>query len=93
MQNLPLATLGTFILWMGWFGFNGGSVLAMASKESADAVAMVFVNTNAAAAGGVIAALLFAKLWFWKSRLNYDVKWRISRSCSNYCWSRYAKRI
>ncbi|WP_416696109.1 ammonium transporter [Candidatus Pseudothioglobus sp. Uisw_050_01] len=67
--NLPLATLGTFILWMGWFGFNGGSVLAMASKESADAVAMVFVNTNAAAAGGVIAALLFAKFWFGKADL------------------------
>jgi Amt family ammonium transporter len=67
--NLPLATLGTFILWMGWFGFNGGSVLAMASKESADAVAMVFVNTNAAAAGGVIAALLFAKVWFGKADL------------------------
>jgi len=64
--NLPLATLGTFILWMGWFGFNGGSVLAVASKESADAVAMVFVNTNAAAAGGVIAALLLAKAWFGK---------------------------
>ena len=67
--NLPLATLGTFILWMGWFGFNGGSVLAMASRESADAVAMVFVNTNAAAAGGVIAALLFAKVWFGKADL------------------------
>jgi len=67
--NLPLATLGTFILWMGWFGFNGGSVLAMASKESADAVAMVFLNTNAAAAGGVIAALLFAKVWFGKADL------------------------
>lgn len=67
--NLPLATLGTFILWMGWFGFNGGSVLAMASKESADAVAMVFVNTNAAAAGGVIAALLLAKVWFGKADL------------------------
>jgi len=67
--NLPLATLGTFILWMGWFGFNGGSVLAMASKESADAVAMVFVNTNAAAAGGVISALLFAKIWFGKADL------------------------
>ena len=67
--NLPLATLGTFILWMGWFGFNGGSVLAMASKESADAVAMVFVNTNAAAAGGVIAALALAKVWFGKADL------------------------
>ena len=68
-SNLPLATLGTFILWLGWFGFNGGSVLAMASKESADAVAMVFFNTNAAAAGGVIAALVFAKLWFGKADL------------------------
>ena len=67
--NLPLATLGTFILWMGWFGFNGGSVLAMANKESADAVAMVFLNTNAAAAGGVIAALLLAKAWFGKADL------------------------
>ena len=47
--NLPLATLGTFILWMGWFGFNGGSVLATASVESANAVAVVFMNTNAAA--------------------------------------------
>ena len=67
--NLPLATLGTFILWMGWFGFNGGSVLAMASKESADAVAMVFLNTNAAAAGGVITSLLLAKAWFGKADL------------------------
>ena len=67
--NLPLATLGTFILWMGWFGFNGGSVLAMASKESADAVAMVFLNTNAAAAGGVISSLLLAKAWFGKADL------------------------
>ena len=67
--NLPLATLGTFILWMGWFGFNGGSVLAMATKESADAVAMVFLNTNAASAGGVIAALLLAKLWVRKADL------------------------
>lgn len=67
--NMPLATLGTFILWMGWFGFNGGSVLAMASKESANAVAMVFLNTNAAAAGGVIAALLLVKLLWGKADL------------------------
>ena len=67
--NMPLATLGTFILWMGWFGFNGGSVLAMASKESANAVAMVFVNTNAAAAGGVIAALLLVKMLWGKADL------------------------
>ena len=67
--NLPLATLGTFILWMGWFGFNGGSVLATASVESANAVAIVFMNTNAAAAGGLIAALLVARALFGKADL------------------------
>ena len=67
--NLPLATLGTFILWMGWFGFNGGSVLATASVESANAVAVVFMNTNMAAAGGCIAALIVAKLMFGKADL------------------------
>ena len=67
--SLPLATLGTFILWMGWFGFNGGSVLATASVESANAVAMVFLNTNAAASGGLIAALIVAKLLFGKADL------------------------
>ena len=67
--NLPLATLGTFILWLGWFGFNGGSVLATASVESANAVAVVFMNTNAAAAGGCLAALLTAKLLFGKADL------------------------
>ncbi len=67
--NLPLATLGTFILWMGWFGFNGGSVLATASVESSNAVAVVFMNTNTAAAGGLIAALLTARLMFGKADL------------------------
>lgn len=67
--NLPLATLGTFILWMGWFGFNGGSVLKLGDIDSANSVAMVFLNTNAAAAGGAIAALLFAKLLFGKADL------------------------
>ena len=67
--NLPLATLGTFILWMGWFGFNGGSVLATASVESANSVAVVFMTTNAAAAGGLIAALLVAKIMFGKADL------------------------
>ncbi|MGS2745107.1 ammonium transporter [Halomonas sp. LS-001] len=67
--NLPLATLGTFILWMGWFGFNGGSELKMSDIGSANAVAQVMVNTNAAAAGGVIAALVLAKLWFRKADL------------------------
>ena len=68
-SNLPLATLGTFILWLGWFGFNGGSVLATASVESANAVAVVFMNTNAAAAGGVVAALLTARELFGKADL------------------------
>ena len=67
--NMPLATLGTFILWMGWFGFNGGSELKLAAVDSANNVAQVFVNTNAAAAGGVIAALILAKLWFRKADL------------------------
>ena len=67
--NLPLATLGTFILWLGWFGFNGGSVLATASGDSANAVAVVFMNTNLAAAGGCIGALIVAKLLFGKADL------------------------
>ena len=67
--NLPLATLGTFILWLGWFGFNGGSVLATASVESANAVAIVFMNTNAAAAGGLIAAMILARIMFGKADL------------------------
>lgn len=67
--NLPLATLGTFILWMGWFGFNGGSVLKLGDIASANSVAMVFVNTNAAAAGGAIGALIFARIIFGKADL------------------------
>jgi len=67
--NLPLATLGTFILWMGWFGFNGGSELKVSDIAEANATALVFVNTNMAAAGGCIAALIFARLWFGKADL------------------------
>ena len=67
--NLPLATLGTFILWMGWFGFNGGSVLKLGDIGNANAVAMVFLNTNTAAAGGAIAALVTARLLFGKADL------------------------
>lgn len=67
--NLPLATLGTFILWMGWFGFNGGSVLKLGDIANSNLVAMVFLNTNAAAAGGVIAALLVARALFGKADL------------------------
>ena len=68
--NLPLATLGTFILWLGWFGFNGGSELKISDVGEANAVAMVFVNTNTAAAGGCIAALITAKLLFSKGDLS-----------------------
>lgn len=67
--NLPLATLGTFILWLGWFGFNGGSELKISNVEEANAVAMIFVNTLMAAAGGVIGALLMSKLKFGKADL------------------------
>jgi len=67
--NLPLATLGTFILWMGWFGFNGGSVLKLGDIANSNAVAMVFLNTNAAAAGGVIAAIVLARVLFGKADL------------------------
>ena len=67
--NLPLATLGTFILWMGWFGFNGGSVLKLGDINSANSVAIVFLNTNASAAGGAIGALLLARLIFGKADL------------------------
>lgn len=67
--NLPLATLGTFILWMGWFGFNGGSVLKLGDIASAHTVAVVFLNTNTAAAGGAIAALITSKLMFGKADL------------------------
>ncbi len=67
--NLPLATLGTFILWLGWFGFNGGSVLKLGDIANSNLVAMVFLNTNAAAAGGVIVALIVARLMFGKADL------------------------
>jgi Amt family ammonium transporter len=67
--NLPLATLGTLILWMGWFGFNGGSVLKLGDAASAHSVAMVFLNTNAAAATGLLGALATARLLFGKADL------------------------
>ena len=67
--NLPLAALGTLILWMGWFGFNGGSVLKLGDIASANSVAMVFLNTNAAAAGGAVGALIIARIIFGKADL------------------------
>ena len=67
--NLPLATLGTFILWIGWFGFNGGSQLALGTGADATAMANIFANTNMAAAGGVVAAMLVAQLIYGKTDL------------------------
>jgi len=67
--NMPLATLGTFILWLGWFGFNGGSELMVSNVNEANAVARVFVNTNMAAAGGTVAALITARILFGKADL------------------------
>jgi Amt family ammonium transporter len=68
-SNMPLATLGMFILWFGWFGFNGGSELMLSNIDEANAVAQVFVNTNMAAAGGLIAALVLARAMFVKADL------------------------
>jgi Amt family ammonium transporter len=67
--NLPMATLGMFILWFGWFGFNGGSELKIANIEEANAVAKIFVNTNMAAAAGMVAASLLARFLFGKTDL------------------------
>jgi len=67
--NMPLAALGTLILWLGWFGFNGGSVLKLGDIASANAVAVVFLNTNAAAAAGAVAALIVARLRYHKADL------------------------
>ena len=67
--NMPIATLGVFILWFGWFGFNGGSELVVSNIAEANAVALIFVNTNTAAAAGLVSALVLAKLMFKKSDL------------------------
>ena len=67
--NMPLATLGMFVLWFGWFGFNGGSELKLSNIDEANAVAQVFVNTNIAASGGLVAALILAHIWFGKADL------------------------
>ena len=64
--NLPIATLGVFILWLGWFGFNGGSQLAMGTIGDVADVSRIFANTNAAAAGGSIAALILTQVVYGK---------------------------
>jgi Amt family ammonium transporter len=65
-SSMPLATLGTFILWLGWFGFNGGSQLALGSGIDAAAVADIFINTNMAAAAGVVASMIATQLLYGK---------------------------
>ncbi len=67
-SSVPLIGLGTFILWLGWFGFNGGSQLAMGSKSDVDAIANIYINTNSAAAGGVLIALLLSQLVYKRIR-------------------------
>ena len=69
-SNAAQVALGTLILWMGWFGFNGGSQLAIDGIVNADAVAKIFVNTNTAAAGGLLSAMILSKLWLGKTALN-----------------------
>jgi len=69
-SNLPLATLGTFILWLGWFGFNGGSQLALGSALDAAAMAVVFVNTNLAACAGVVVAMILTQILYKKIDLS-----------------------
>ncbi|WP_417446787.1 ammonium transporter [Kangiella sp.] len=67
--NIPMATLGTLILWMGWFGFNGGSLLKMSDSASANAVSLILLNTNTAAAAGGLSALIFSKLRYGRADL------------------------
>ena len=68
--NLPLATLGTFILWLGWFGFNGGSQLALATAADVIAIATIYINTNISAVGGVLAAMILTQLIYKKVDLS-----------------------
>ena len=70
-SNLPLATIGTFILWFGWFGFNGGSQLALGSAADAAAMANVYVNTNMAACAGLVAALILSMVLYKKTDLTF----------------------
>ena len=76
--NLPLATLGTFILWFGWFGFNGGSQLALGSAADATAMSIVYVNTNLAAAAGVVSAMVLAQILYKKLDLTFALNGAIA---------------
>ena len=73
-----MAALGTFILWLGWFGFNGGSQLAINGVENANAVAQIFLNTNAAAGGGAMACLIVSRVFFGKTNILYALNGAIS---------------
>ena len=70
-SNMALATLGTFILWLGWFGFNGASQLAMGSNADASDISRIFANTNLAAAGGVVAALILTQIVYKKVDITF----------------------
>ncbi len=70
-SSVPLATLGTFILWLGWFGFNGASQLALGTVPDAVAISQIFANTNMAAAGGVVTAMVLVKLLHGKVNVGY----------------------
>lgn len=76
--NLPLATLGTFILWFGWFGFNGGSQLALGSALDAAAIAIVYVNTNLAAAAGLLTAMALTQVLYKKIDLTMTLNGAIA---------------
>ena len=77
-SNLPLATLGTFILWLGWFGFNGGSQLAMGTIGDVADISRIFANTNAAAAGGVLSAIIATQLYYGKVDLTMALNGALS---------------
>jgi Amt family ammonium transporter len=78
-SNLPLATLGTFILWLGWFGFNGGSQLAMGTVGDVTDVSRIFANTNMAAAAGAVAALILTQVMYKQGRPDHGAERRAGR--------------
>ena len=88
-SNVPLATLGTFILWLGWMGFNGGSVLKLASVHNAATVGLVLFNTNIAAVGGVITAMLLGVVIQGRVQVFVDSKRCYQRLGSHHRWSGY----